>query len=169
MKGKIMSKKSPILCVDDDPMFRSLYKKTFSDEYDVVTAESGEEALKIKQSSHFHLVITDLKMPGMDGIELIKQIRADDPLTFIIAVTAHSKLFELLKMRRLLCDDYFLKPFDPNELRESARQFTERFTRWLGYMRDIKNVSENDKEKRAARAAKSTSTKKLKPSTKQPA
>ena len=71
----VQNPNSPILLVDDDPLTHKLILKFLKD-WDVESVYSGEEALEALKSRNFVIVITDLKMPGMSGIELLKKIKA---------------------------------------------------------------------------------------------
>ncbi len=80
--------KGRILAVDDQRYFRELLEGLLSEEgYDVVTASSGEEALRILDQSHFDIVLTDLVMPGMDGNDLVHRVKERDPDQEIVVVT----------------------------------------------------------------------------------
>jgi CheY-like chemotaxis protein len=74
--------RASILVVDDEAGMRLLLTSVLKDEgYDVTAAASGEEALQLAARRHFHLIISDLKMPGISGLELLEQVKRDDPET----------------------------------------------------------------------------------------
>ena len=79
-----------ILVVDDEKNYLLVLSAVLEEEgYEVLTTVSGLEALEIQKSSDLDLVLTDMKMPGMDGIELLDQIKAMDPELPVVMMTAH--------------------------------------------------------------------------------
>ncbi len=108
-----------ILLVDDDHFQRALLemvvKKTG---YDVVSAQDGAIAWKMMEEERFRMVITDWLMEGMDGIELIKRIRAADwpGYTYTLLITAREGRSSIIDGLRSGADDYLAKPFDEEEL-----------------------------------------------------
>jgi CheY-like chemotaxis protein len=112
-----------ILIVDDDQDMTSLLKLIFSrleDRPEVETANSGQEALEKMAARPCDLVVTDLWMPGMSGLELITQIRARYPQTRLILVTACSTPTLRDTARQLKLQGYFTKPFPRKELLATA-------------------------------------------------
>ena len=78
--------KASILVVDDEPAMRLLLSSILKDEgHNVTAAATGEEALHLIATRHYHLVLTDLKMPGISGLELLEQVMRDDPGTAGVA------------------------------------------------------------------------------------
>jgi len=105
-----MSKKE-ILVVDDDMMIRHMFEQAFNKAgYHVQVAESAEEALEILEGKLFQLMFLDLKLPGINGIELCKQIKKEDPSVIAFAITAYASIFELSDCIEAGFDDYFTKP-----------------------------------------------------------
>jgi CheY-like chemotaxis protein len=86
--------------------------------YDVVTATGGAEALELAQANHPKLVLLDVEMPGLDGLEVTRRIRADEALagTFIVLLTAHAGEGEMAKGMQAGADAYLTKPFSPQDL-----------------------------------------------------
>src|SRR5512141_1502309 len=79
-----------ILIVDDEKNYLLVLSAVLEEEgYEVLTAPGGAEALDVQKSSDIDLVVTDMKMPGMDGIELLEQVKARDPELPVIMMTAH--------------------------------------------------------------------------------
>lgn len=100
-----------ILIVDDDPTFRKIIAVILADGgFQPSTAESAEEALTLFNSDPFPLVFSDLRMPGMDGIELLQQIRQTSEDTQVVIVTGHASLDSSLKSLREGAYDYLIKP-----------------------------------------------------------
>ncbi|MFH1783232.1 MAG: DNA-binding response regulator [Candidatus Omnitrophota bacterium] len=101
-----------ILIVDDDKFVRDTFKASF-DEYKIITASSGEEALNTLQKPHnINLIIVDMMMPGMTGIELVRKIKSRDPEQKVILLTGYSSKDVLLEALRSDVDEYLEKPFD---------------------------------------------------------
>ena len=105
-----------ILVVDDEPINTRLLKFLLSDEgYEVMTAASADEALDVLNHDDFDLLLLDIMMPGMDGLELCRQIRSRSQ-TPIIFVTSRGEVKDKVIGLRAGGDDYISKPFDPNEV-----------------------------------------------------
>ena len=120
-----------ILVVDDEEAIRNLFEQAFSrDAYKVRTAESAEEALELLKDEKIQVMFLDLNMPGMNGIDLCKEIRKDFPMAIIHAVTGYSSLFELADCREAGFDDYFTKPVNLTALQKAAKDAFEKLDRW---------------------------------------
>jgi len=119
--------KGSILVVDDEPAMRLLLSSVLKEEgHDVTAAASGEEALRLIAKRHFHLVLTDLKMPGISGLELLEQVKRDDPGTAVIILTAFGTVEGAVEAMRMGAVHYLLKPLsNPEELRLSVRRVLE--------------------------------------------
>jgi len=101
-----------VLVVDGEVEICSLIKQLLAKyDYDVVTAASAEEALEIEKKEDNYVYFFDMKLPGMDGIELIKRIKYLRPSGIFFAITGYSSVYDLLKCREAGFDDYFPKPF----------------------------------------------------------
>ena len=102
-----------ILVVDDEVTIRDSLKMVLEEEgYATSTAANGAEAFKMAQQDFYDIVITDLKMPEMDGMTLLQKCRHTCPQTSLIIITAHGSLDSAIEALRLGAYDYFLKPFD---------------------------------------------------------
>jgi DNA-binding NtrC family response regulator len=109
--------KGKILVVDDELVICKSVQRILSPEgYEVETALSGQEALEKLGQESFDLVITDLKMPGMDGMELLAKIRERDPEMIIIMITGYSTVQTAVQAMKMGALDYIPKPFTPEEL-----------------------------------------------------
>jgi two-component system, NtrC family, response regulator AtoC len=119
--------KGSILVVDDEPAMRLLLSSVLKDEgHDVTAAASGEEALQFIAKRHYHLVLTDLKMPGISGLDLLEQVKRDDPGTAVIILTAFGTVEGAVEAMRMGAVHYLLKPLsNPEELRLSVRRVLE--------------------------------------------
>src|SRR3712207_8235219 len=117
-----MSRKS-ILVVDDEKSQREILEMILSGEgYDVTTAASGEAALRIARERRFDLALTDLKMTGMDGIELLSRLLAFDSSIIVILLTAHGSIESAKEALRRGAFDYLEKPFERETLLETIRR-----------------------------------------------
>jgi two-component system response regulator (stage 0 sporulation protein F) len=107
-----------ILVVDDEEGARDLFNTILTDEgYDVSLASGGEEALGLFKNNPFNLVITDIKMPGMDGLQLLQEIRKMGSKTDVIMVTAYGEVESYLKAMSLGAAEYINKPIRIKELK----------------------------------------------------
>ncbi len=125
-----MSKKR-ILVVDDESVIRDLFRQAFSrNGYAVSVVESAEEALVVLGQNNIHVMFLDLKLPGMNGLDLCRRIRKDRPMAIIHAVTGYASLFELSDCREAGFDDYFTKPVDLEILMKAAQDAFGKIERW---------------------------------------
>ena len=115
-----MSRKS-ILVVDDEKGQRQILEMILSGEgYDVTTASSGEAAMKFVADRHFDLVLTDLQMTGMSGLDLLKELTDFDKSIIVILLTAHGTVDTAVDALRLGAFDYLQKPYDSEKLLETV-------------------------------------------------
>ena len=115
-----MSEKK-ILVVDDDKSILKLFKNAFEMKgYLVATAESGEEALGILKKEEIRVMFLDLKMPGMNGLDLCREIRKTHAEARIFAVTGYPTKFEFSDCREAGFDGYFTKPVNLELLADTA-------------------------------------------------
>lgn len=126
-----MAEKGKILIVDDEASVRELFAGVFSDEgYDVIAAEDGQTALNILQNAEIDVIFLDLKLFGMNGIDLCRQIRETKPVSMIFAITGWAPLFEIGECREAGFDDYFEKPLDMDMLSEIVADAFKKLDRW---------------------------------------
>jgi len=104
-----------LLCVEDEPDIVQILKRTFSPYYQVLCATDGQQGLQMAQESMPDLIISDVMMPGMDGVELCQAIKSDPTLTHIpvILLTAKDDFESEQKGLKAQADDYLAKPFSP--------------------------------------------------------
>ena len=106
-----------ILVVDDEKNYLLVLSAVLEDEgYEVLTAQGGYEALEIQKSSDLDLILSDMKMPAMDGIELLENIKALDPDLPVIMMTAHGTIDKAVEAMQKGAYSYILKPFDNERL-----------------------------------------------------
>lgn len=106
-----------ILLVDDEEIIRETLRRDLEEGgYEVITAENGEKAVKLVRKHHVDLVVTDLMMEGMDGIEVLKKAKEQDPEVCVVILTGFGDLASAIGAVRYGADDYLLKPYDFNDL-----------------------------------------------------
>ncbi|OQY04481.1 MAG: DNA-binding response regulator [Desulfobacteraceae bacterium 4572_123] len=106
-----------ILIVDDEKNYPLILSAVLEEEnFEALTANSGREALEILSISDVDLVVTDMKMPGMDGIELLEHIKAKDPELPVIMMTAHGTVDKAVEAMQKGAYSYILKPFENDRL-----------------------------------------------------
>ncbi len=119
-------RKSTILVVDDELFFRRLYSELLSEEgYDVEAASSGDEALELLRQGGIDVVLTDMIMPGLSGMEVLRRARGLDNPPEVILVTGHATLETAIQALKNGARDYLIKPFNPEELRHLIRTCLE--------------------------------------------
>jgi two-component system response regulator HydG len=112
-----MAQAMQVLVVDDeDTICQALSAWLSKDGYHVETASSGAEALILQADKHFDLYLLDIKMPGMDGIELLARIREAQSDALVIMITAHGSIHTAVEAMKSGAAEYLCKPFDPDEL-----------------------------------------------------
>lgn len=112
-----MEKKHRILVVDDEKIVRQSLLAWFrEDGYDVDTAEDADAALRLFEKGKYSLILLDIKMPGMSGMELLVKLKEYDPDTIIILITAYASVSSAVKALKSGAYDYITKPIDPDEL-----------------------------------------------------
>ncbi len=161
-----------ILVVDDDKLMRKPLKQILSGKYHVSTAGSGEAALVKFKEQPVDLMLLDVRLPGMDGIETLKAVREMDKDILVIMMTAYEDVRTVITVMKMGVFDYLVKPLDMDEIEIIVERALEnlRLRKEIGALRrvcirefDIKNVvtaSDEIKEafQRADRAAQSRDT-----------
>lgn len=106
-----------ILIVEDDEMIlRALEFRLKKESYDVQVARTGKEALDLLKSKSFHLVITDLMLPFVMGMELLAYIKANHPNVPVIVLSGADEETTVMDAFKMGADDFISKPFSPGEL-----------------------------------------------------
>ena len=120
-----------ILIVDDEDQIRDAFKRAFERVgYTTHAAESAEEALNMLKTHNIQVMYLDLELPGMNGLDLCRKIRKDQPISIIYAITGYASIFELRDCREAGFDDYFTKPVELKVLRQTAAEAFEKLSRW---------------------------------------
>jgi PAS domain S-box-containing protein len=121
-----MSDKPRVLVVDDELGPRESLRMILKPRYDIVTADSGEAALQTLPGFHPDLVFMDIKMPNMDGIELLQRIKRVDPSIEVVMITAYASLDTVKNALTHGAFEYLIKPFSRQDLEETARRALSR-------------------------------------------
>jgi DNA-binding NtrC family response regulator len=116
-----------VLVVDDEPDFlETIVKRLQRRNIAAKGVESGKEALALVESEPFDVVVLDILMPGLDGIETLKQMKIRKPFLEVIILTGHASVESGLQGMQFGAFDYMMKPADIEELLEKIRQAYER-------------------------------------------
>ncbi len=115
-----------ILVVDDTPLVCEHLARILGDDYLVATAGDGHSALEALRARPFHLLITDLRMPDMDGVQLLTAVRAERLPLGVIVLTGHGDTQVALEAMKAGADDFVTKPFDADRLRHLIGRVLER-------------------------------------------
>ena len=119
--------KEKILVVDDEVLILNVCKKVLLMEgYEVLTAASGKEALKIVESKPVDLLITDIRMPGISGKELLKKAKDMHPEMSAAVITGYSSMDLAIETMKLGAQAFIIKPFTPKELKSTVSHLVER-------------------------------------------
>ena len=119
----MLPEKKQILVVDDEANLRRVLSAQLArDGYEVHTAEDGEAGLAFLKEHHIDLVITDLRMPKVDGMDLLRAALRDDPTRPVVMLTAHGTVDNAVEALKTGAFDYITKPFDQHEVRLVVRK-----------------------------------------------
>lgn len=120
--------KHPILIVDDEPDVLFSLKGLLRHDFELYTAESGEEALQILSQHAVHVIMTDQRMPGMTGVELMDQARTQYPAAVRIVFTGYADIKAVVQaINSGGLYRYITKPWDPDDLIETLHRAAERY------------------------------------------
>jgi DNA-binding response OmpR family regulator len=130
--------KQRILAVDDEPHMLLLLERIITEKtpFSIVTTNNPLEVPKILQNEQFDLIITDLKMPGLDGLEILRSIRTGDRFEQVIMITAFGSLESAVEAMSQGVFDYITKPFKKEQIIFAV----DRAMRWQRVRRDLMNV-----------------------------
>ena len=117
-----------ILIVDDEKNYLLILSAVLEEEgYEVLTASNGQDALEIQKTADLDLILTDMKMPGMDGIQLLENVKAVDSDLPVIMMTAHGTVDKAVEAMQKGAYSYVLKPFDNERLIIYVKKATSMF------------------------------------------
>lgn len=137
-----------ILVVDDEEVMRDSCRQILSAlKYDVKVSESGNEALDLMKSEFFDIVILDLKMPGIGGMEVLKRIRKDNSDTIVIVITGHATIDSAVEAMKNGAYDFVAKPFTPDRLRAIVNRAIEKrklMLKNLYLQRELETIIKSD-------------------------
>lgn len=120
------SVKPAVMVIDDEEDILLLYKNILKDNYNVKTCSSGKKALKLIQDEHYDLLILDVLMPEMNGIDVLKEVRKLDLGLDVIMVTASKDIRPAVDSLKLGAYDYIIKPFEVEDLLSTIKKAIER-------------------------------------------
>ncbi|HNX55991.1 MAG TPA: sigma-54 dependent transcriptional regulator [Prolixibacteraceae bacterium] len=124
-----MAKKISILIVDDEESVRdSLYNWFIEDGFRVECAENARKGLSMLESDNFDIILADIKMPGMDGLEMLRRIKEIKSDSIVIVMTAFATVDTAVKALKDGAYDYVTKPFDPDDLTHLIRNATRQIS-----------------------------------------
>jgi DNA-binding NtrC family response regulator len=116
-----------ILVVDDEKNIRLMLDQALvTAGYEVVTAIDGEHAIEKVQAGGLDMVLLDMKLPGMDGIEVLRRVRSSHPTLPVVMITAHGTVETAVEAMKLGALDYLRKPFMPEEIRSIVAKVIDR-------------------------------------------
>ncbi len=121
-----MNTKRSILVVDDESLVIEFFQTVLTKlGHEVQTASSAAAALELVRTVEFDVILSDVKMPNMSGIELLKEIKTESPETVVMMITAHGTVKDAVEAMKLGAFDYILKPVLPDELELSLNKALE--------------------------------------------
>lgn len=116
-----------VLVVDDEKEFlETIVKRLQKRNLYVDAAESGEKALELIQTGNYDVVLLDVKMPGMDGVDVLREIKNAKPLTEVIMLTGHASVESGIEGMKLGAYDYLMKPMELDQLFEKLKDAYEK-------------------------------------------
>ena len=146
-----------ILIVDDEPGIRNVLKISLTDAgYETLTADDGKKAAALVKENNFDIVLTDIRMPGLDGIALLKQIKKNRPDTEVIMITGHGDYRLAIESLKLDAVDFISKPIDNDVLGIALKRATDRIearNQIRSYTRDLE-IRVEEKTKKLAESEK---------------
>lgn len=131
-----------ILFVDDDPVIHRLIQ-VFLKDWDVVYTFSAEDALNIMENENIQIVISDINMPSMSGMELLSKIKKRYGTTQVIILTGEGEIDNLFSALSLGANDFLLKPIDKESLENALKNTIDKISRWKNAMKEIFNRKRN--------------------------
>jgi DNA-binding NtrC family response regulator len=122
--------KRPILVVDDEPEMLYSLKNLLRRDYDITTARSGEEGMKILEEREIHIVMTDQRMPAMTGVEMLRRMKSEHPGAMRLIFTGYADVKTVIEaINQGNVFRYITKPWDPEELLKALGEAGDRYDR----------------------------------------
>lgn len=122
-----MSQRRSILVVDDELLIRDLLYDFFKDHgWDISIAENGEKAMEVMRAKNVDLVLSDVKMPQMDGLDLSRKLRESYPKVPVVLMTGYPSVDSVIDALRNKVVDYIVKPFNINQLYKTVESQLEK-------------------------------------------
>ena len=133
-----------VLLVDDNAEVLSMLKELLALEgMEAATATSAAEALRLHRERHFPVILTDIRMPGMTGVDLIRNVKRTHPTCIVFIMTAFASLAGLVECLEAGAVDYFIKPFvDTTAIVHALREALQRHERWTAQLGGKQAASE---------------------------
>ncbi len=120
-----------ILIIDDEETVRELLVKVFKQAgFESYSAADSHDALEMISQTNFQVFFIDLSMPGMSGIELVRILRKEMPVSFFFAMTGFTSVYDLVRCREAGFDDYFSKPLDLKQITDCVNEAFVKIDRW---------------------------------------
>lgn len=120
------SKSPEILVVDDDPMVLEIVVESIKAAgYDADSCQDGEEALRMTAANEYDVILTDMKLPGLDGLSLIRRLKAGNSDTDVIVITGYGSIENAVECMRAGALDYLIKPFTVDQIQVAVRKALE--------------------------------------------
>src|SRR6476659_1075845 len=116
---------SRILIVDDEPEITAILSDLFYGKYDCTTASSAEEALRLLAGNDYRLVVSDITMPGMSGLDMIPHVKGHSPNTVVVMISGMQTVESAIEALRLGAFDYVMKPFDLRQVEAVVKRALE--------------------------------------------
>lgn len=141
-----------ILVVDDDTELRKVLSSILSEEgYSVETVENGEQAIRVSEKKRFDLALIDIKLPDMEGTELLQRLKAKQPHIVIIIVTGFPTIENAMGAVNKGADGYILKPLEIGKLLQAVRkhlnkQAADHVSNWMEFEQDSTRKSRFDQD-----------------------
>ena len=120
-----MPEQNKILIVDDEKIIRDFLSDVLND-YPLSLAENGKEAIEKLQQENYRLIITDLKMPEVGGIQVVKAVKKMNPNVCVIVITGYASLETEIECTKLGVTDYIKKPFTVERIRKAVKNVWEK-------------------------------------------
>jgi len=145
-----------LLLVDDEEGIRTVLDISLSEMgYEVYTAENADAAIRVFSEVQAPIVLTDIKMPGMDGIELLRHLKKENPDTEVILITGHGDMDLAIKSVKYEATDFITKPIDDSELENALQKAHERIRlrqQWRSYTERLEHLVKQKSDQMAAGA-----------------